>query len=149
MIQRSELFIIFFSIYLAYTPNIFADFTSNTKERVINETERHEAVFSLSSKAYEHMLRGDNRGAEALYLEALSVASGSVLEKVVRGELARLYERSGEYQKALEQVEWWISFFDAQNTPHISKNRIRYTEMKQRLLQEKERKGTVPKRGTR
>ncbi len=62
--------------------------------------------------------------------KAFFMAKGSSLEPVSRGELARLYELDGQYEKALEEIDWFL----------VKSNKSsplwdRFVDSRQRLLQ--------------
>lgn len=110
----------------------------------IQEIEQHQKDISAVDKHYglirqgDELLRdGDYKNAEARYNDALSMAKNPDGEIVARGKLARIYEQIGEYEKALEQVEWFL------NRNLASPGRKRYEESKKRVLQKIQDKRNV------
>lgn len=110
---------IFFSIALCFlmnTPKLFA--LGSFKQEASHNNEgmsEQEYAKRVESQNEYHSLRlagnrerdkGDYKAAIVYQEKALKIAVGSSLEGVSRGELSRLYEEVGSYEKALEQVEW-------------------------------------------
>lgn len=95
------------------------------RQRLRSQTKYHQ-LLNAGDRAKKG---GDNQLAAQYYEQALDVAKGSSLEGVTRGELSRLYERMGLYEKALENVQWILEKAD-KSSPLLSK----YLETKKRLL---------------
>jgi tetratricopeptide (TPR) repeat protein len=77
----------------------------------------------------DKLLRNKNyAGAEGEYKAALAMAKNPDGEIVARGKLARFYEEMGSYEKALDEIDWFL----ARNL--ASPGRIRYSEARVRLL---------------
>ncbi len=77
--------------------------------------------------------------------KAFRMAQGSSLEPVSRGELARLYELDGQYEKALGEIDWFLVKSN-KSSPLWDK----FVDSRQRLLQkiEAQKRETEPMAST-
>jgi hypothetical protein len=83
--------------------------------------------------------QGKYQEAEAVYLKAMEMARKSSLEAIARGVLLKFYEQNNADEKALEQVDWFLTGGDP-NAPM----RQELLETKQRLLQKIAEKNKDP-----
>lgn len=74
--------------------------------------------------------RGNYAHAIHYQEQALKIAVGSSLEGVSRNELSHLYEKTGSFRAALDQVEWLLNKADPAAPLYPQ-----YAEAKRRLLQ--------------
>lgn len=101
----------------------------------LEERLEHQRQSRAIDEYYDYLDMGDKYAksqdvvsAEKMYLKALNLAKSPDGQTVARGVLADFYENIGEYQKALEQSEWFLK----RNLTELGQNK--YSRAKERLL---------------
>lgn len=116
-------------------------FSSNLRASVDEQysaaMSRLEKRVAKEKRAYEYEKEGKLNEAISIFLEVANEHESSAVASPARNALLRLYEKTDQYDKALEQVEWFLSSNQNEQGRRLS------LADKQRLLEKYE----VQKRG--
>jgi len=102
MKARTDLLFFFLSLMLFSTVNKAE--ATDLGMTYVQEIKKMESQWQVLHVAYQKEKEGDLNSAILFFRKALLMGD----QNVPRNALARLYEKTGQYEKALEQVQWFL-----------------------------------------
>lgn len=106
-----------------------------SSEQYNQAREKQNEIHGYMRMAKRFEQEGNHKKALAYYLKAYEINQCAGLIAVCRNALAKQYEALGEYEKALEHVEWGLQKLEGDKTKgHIAELYKKDVETKQRLL---------------